>query len=340
MEQYNENTLPILKYLRWRQDLTRHPDFIKAKKKAPMRDLKDLLLNPPYPFLWPDSLPMNNPRFLLEAQDAIIGLSKVWPEFAEAAGSKIEAVSKTFVTAMDSSYGAFLKAELFKELEDEVLQGTLVFPGGEVICYDFIMQAPEETDGKLTYLISGNAIRLLEGRYLVCDIFEDVDQDGELTGTSSWHDFEKMECKMPVNNSNPTPGTIGEIMKNSGIEFKITDGINENVMGMFDCVLVFHLFKKYAPIEEIISVRERRERKDMPEIKTSLKIDYFDCSWYTTIVRNEGFSVRGHFRLQPCGKGKQDKKLIYIHEFQKHGYVRRARLILNETKEDNYHNDD
>jgi hypothetical protein len=106
-------------------------------------------------------------------------------------------------------------------------------------------------------------------------------------------------------------------------------------MGMFDLILVFHLFKKYAPIEEIVSVRERKERDDFPEVKTSQQIQYYDCGWYTTIIRNEGFSVKGHFRLQPCGVGKKDKKLIYIHEFQKHGYVRRARLILNETKDNN-----
>ena len=331
MPQYNENTLPILKYLRWRQPLIKHPDFIKARKKVTQKNALDFLSQSPYPVLWPKSLPLNDPNSLLNANDAVFGLSKVWPEFAEAASSRIEAVSTTFVTAMDSSYAAFLKADLFKELENQDLQGTLIFPGGEVICYDFIMQAPQEVDGKLTYGISGNALRLTEGRHLVCDMFDDLDQNDEPTGTSSWHDFEKMEWKMPLNDD--VKGTMGEYFKKRGIEFEISDGINENIMGMFDLVLVFHLFKKYAPIEEIVSVRERRERNDIPDVKTSQKIEYYDCSWYTTIVRNEGFSVRGHFRLQPCGAGKRDKKLIYIHEFQKHGYVRRARLILNETKD-------
>ncbi len=331
MPQYNENTLPILKYLRWRKPLINHPDFIKSRKKAMRLNAADLFGTSPFPILWPESLPLNKRESISAASDAVFGLSRVWPEFADAASSNIEAVSKTFLTAMDNSYAAFLKADLFKELEDQDLQGTLIFPGGEVICYDFIMESPVESDGKLTYGISGNAIRLLKGRHLVCDMFEDKDQNGNLTGTSSWHDFEKLEWKMPVNEA--IEGTIGEMLDKAGIQFEITDGINENIMGMFDLILVFHLFKKYAPIEEIVSVRERREHNDIPDIKTSQRIDYYDCSWYTTIVRNEGFSVRGHFRLQPCGKGKQDKKLIYIHEFQKHGYVRRARLILNEMKD-------
>jgi hypothetical protein len=335
MKEYNENTLPILKYLRWRRELKDHPDFIRARKKAMTMDVSDLVMKNPFPLLWPKSCPLKTDD-MNAANDAVFGLSRVWPWFAEAASSRIEAVSKTFVTAMDNSYEAFLKADLFKELENRDLQGTLIFPGGEVICYDFIMQCPEETDGKLTYLVSGNAIRLLEGKHLVCDHFDDIDMYGMELETSSWHDFEKMEWKMPNGDPENREDTVGEWLEKKGIKFelKITDGINENVMGMFDCILVYHLFKKYAPIEEVVSVRERREHRDLPEIRTTQKIDYLDCSWYTTIIRNEGFNVRGHFRLQPCGKGKQDKKLIYIHEFRKHGYIRRARLMLEETRND------
>ena len=331
-QQYNEKTLPILKYLRWRQPLANHPDFLKARKKAMTRNPSDFHSESPYPILWPKSLPLNDPKnlYLINANDAVFGLSRVWPEFAEAASSKIEALSKTFVSAMESSYEAFLKPELFKELEDQDLQGTLIFPGGKVICYDFIMESPEEKDGKLTYLVNGNAIYLNEGRYLVCDNFEDYDENRQPLGTTSWHDFETMECKVP-DQTRKDGKTIGEQL---GVELEITDGVNKNVLGMFDCILVYHLFKKYAPIEEIVSVRERREHKDLPDIKTSQRIEFYDCGWYTTIVRNEGFSVKGHFRLQPCGTGRHQRKLIYIREFQKHGYVRRARLLLNEDKND------
>lgn len=333
MYQYNETTLPILKYLRWRQPLFVHPDFVKAKKKAPGYDVQKLMSGAQYPFLWPKNLPLKNQNNQFAACDAITGLSRVWGEFANAASSKIDVLSKTFVNALNNSYGAFLKADLFKELENQDMQGTLIFPGGEVICYDFMMESPQEIDGKLTYLISGNAIRLQDGRHLVCDYFEDYDIDGKEVESNSWHDFEKLEWKMPEGDEERNP--YAKILTKAGIDFEISDGINENVMGMFDCVLVYHLFKKYAPIDEVISERERRTHADLPQVKTNQKLNYYDCTWYTTIIRTEGFSVRGHFRLQPCGKGKQDKKLIYIHEFQKHGYVRRARLILNETKEDN-----
>ena len=54
-----------------------------------------------------------------------------------------------------------------------------------------------------------------------------------------------------------------------------------------------------------------------------------DCTWFTTIVRNECFSVRGHFRLQPQkdNTGNWTKELIYINEFQKHGYIKSEGFI-------------
>ena len=197
------------------------------------------------------------------------------------------------------------------------------------------MQSPEEKDGDLIYNVAGNAIKLEEGKYLICDAFENLDIDGNPEKGSSWHDFNKLEWNEPISDEPTIKGTFGEFMDKIGYNLEITENVNENVFGMYDLILVYHLFKKYAPINEVISVRERKEHKDLPDIKTNQHIDYYDCTWYTTIIRNKGFNVRGHFRLQPCGKGNREKKLIYIHEYQKHGYVRRARLLVNQTNEEN-----
>lgn len=48
-----------------------------------------------------------------------------------------------------------------------------------------------------------------------------------------------------------------------------------------------------------------------------------DSSWNQIIIRTEGFAVRGHFRLQPCGEQHKDRKLIWVDAFEKHGYKRR-----------------
>lgn len=338
MKQYNENNLPILKFLRWRKPLREHPEFLKYKKTMSGYGYADALDHVATPLLWPKEYDRVDPYGILHAQDAVYGLSRVWPEFAEAASGKIEAISKTFATAMENSYDAFLKAELFKELENQDLQGTLIFPDGKVICYDFIIQSPEEAPSGVAYAVEGNAIYLDEGKSLICDAFEDYDEEQRPLGTSSWHDFVNMEYKEPI--PEKKEGSLADLLHLDEAFYKISndDEVNKTVMGMFDCVLVFHLFKKYAPIEELVSVHARRERADVPQIKSSQNIDFLDCSWYTTIVRNQGFNVRGHFRLQPCGVGKKDKKLIYIHEFQKHGYVRRARILHYSDDNQQYNN--
>lgn len=47
--------------------------------------------------------------------------------------------------------------------------------------------------------------------------------------------------------------------------------------------------------------------------------------WNITTIRTEGFTVSGHFRLQPCGIGFIDRKIIFIEPFEKQGYVRKAK---------------
>jgi hypothetical protein len=61
-------------------------------------------------------------------------------------------------------------------------------------------------------------------------------------------------------------------------------------------------------------------------IKNDSKSNYIvvNSRWNSTVIRGEGFTVSGHFRLQACGKGMKDRKLIYVDEFEKNGYVRRS----------------
>lgn len=62
---------------------------------------------------------------------------------------------------------------------------------------------------------------------------------------------------------------------------------------------------------------------------SSYNIYVVDSTWNQLIIRTEGFAVMGHFRLQPCGPGFIDRKLIWINAFEKHGYKRtpKARII-------------
>ena len=62
--------------------------------------------------------------------------------------------------------------------------------------------------------------------------------------------------------------------------------------------------------------------------KAPFPVHRLDGSWLKTIIRLEGFGVKGHIRLQACGKGWKDHKLVFIKPYKKHGYVRTAPAVL------------
>ncbi|WP_338813251.1 hypothetical protein V9L05_18085 [Bernardetia sp. Wsw4-3y2] len=61
------------------------------------------------------------------------------------------------------------------------------------------------------------------------------------------------------------------------------------------------------------------------EFKTDVKI--LNNNWFTTVINNNAFNVKGHLAWRACGKGKQDRKLVWIDEFSKTGYVRKAGVL-------------
>jgi hypothetical protein len=66
---------------------------------------------------------------------------------------------------------------------------------------------------------------------------------------------------------------------------------------------------------------------------TNKNVKIYDSRWIRSIVMSESFNVRGHFRLQPHGEGRSKRKLIWVDEFEKQGYTRRAgKEIQEESK--------
>ncbi len=120
------------------------------------------------------------------------------------------------------------------------------------------------------------------------------------------------------------------------------DGIMEETS--FQSLSVWHiflLFKKYANVETyLIEAGQKQFMKvdfspiecKTPEHKAKneagINVTVLDSIWYTTICRDEGFMVSGHFRLQPCkdNTGHWTRKIIYIAAYEKHGYHRQARI--------------
>ena len=104
---------------------------------------------------------------------------------------------------------------------------------------------------------------------------------------------------------------------------------------------IFLLFKKYANVETYLIEAGQKQFMEVdfspidcktPEHKAKneagINVTVLDSLWYTTICREEGFMVSGHFRLQPCkdSQGHWTRKIIYIAAYEKHGYHRQARI--------------
>jgi hypothetical protein len=70
--------------------------------------------------------------------------------------------------------------------------------------------------------------------------------------------------------------------------------------------------------------QSRKEGKILNESRSEVVV--VDSKWNVISVRTEGFLVNGHWRLQPFGSKRTERRLIWIDTFEKHGYVRNKHL--------------
>jgi len=59
--------------------------------------------------------------------------------------------------------------------------------------------------------------------------------------------------------------------------------------------------------------------------KTKQPLTVLNANYLKTSKRTEGFKVRGHFRWQPCGPNRSERKLIFVDSFEKSGYTIQAK---------------
>lgn len=95
--------------------------------------------------------------------------------------------------------------------------------------------------------------------------------------------------------------------------------------------LIYLAFYHFAEVEvKIISSATSQKKIVLNSEKylneTKPKIEIVDSNWFTKIIRIVGFSVSGHFRLQPHGQNLSKRKLIWIDEYQKDGFTRKEKI--------------
>ncbi len=102
-----------------------------------------------------------------------------------------------------------------------------------------------------------------------------------------------------------------------------------NLRDYIDMVLDYLCLRQWAEVQlGKVSTTIKRDVKKNKKTQTVTEsgLDYYllDSKWYTEISNDDSFQVSGHFRLQPYGDGT--RRLIWINEFTKNGYHRKATI--------------
>lgn len=63
--------------------------------------------------------------------------------------------------------------------------------------------------------------------------------------------------------------------------------------------------------------------------ETNKRISILDCTWFTNLVVSGKFGVSGHMRWQPWGPNLSQRKLIWVDAYEKEGYERKAKVLIN-----------
>ncbi len=108
----------------------------------------------------------------------------------------------------------------------------------------------------------------------------------------------------------------------------ISENPNYTKFDLFYAVIPMLAIYYFAEIETSIIDSSKSKKVVLSGEKylneNAVPVKIINSNWFTTIIRSEGFGVRGHFRLQPCGEGRNERKLIWIKDFVKNGYTRIA----------------
>jgi hypothetical protein len=220
---------------------------------------------------------------------------------------KVNYISKSFQDAITKSFSSLIRDEVWDDIGAE--HGTILnmlTPMGEITCCYSINSG----------IVKGHHIKTI--MYFYKDMWLGL----------SVQDTEAMHCVF----SNSVKVFFDDFFKKLGQTFNERDLINEidNVLYTF---LISHInFIKYAEVQtDYLPPNNRIKSINCKYINdTNSMIRLLTSKWFTTLVQSEAFNVRGHFRLQPVGEGRKDRKLIWVNDFQKNGYTSKAQILTEE----------
>lgn len=210
----------------------------------------------------------------------------------------IKIMTRPFAEAVSLSLKKTLSDDLVMGLHEKESSGTVIY-GDHSFCYWIF---PHNGRIKQTYFSFTEA----DSNMLVLNAFMHLDVDRNYKGTCAVY-FKSLDLK---------------------------DSSNNELIKMHNSLLSATLnFIKYAEIQtKNLPAGQRVLDIDCKYINnTKSNIQILNSTWFTNLVKSDGFKVRGHFRLQPHGEGLKEKKLIWINDFEKSGYTAPARKLTTVT---------
>jgi len=204
--------------------------------------------------------------------------------------------SKTFIEAMDKSYMKFTQfhQDILEELDKESgVVRSPYFTEGSYVVYSI-------KNGCLTLWVFHDAIDKylsIPTYYILVSLKDKIKGEGH-----------QLDCMI----------------------LPLLDHCMEvNLRDYIDMVLDYLCLRQWAEVQlgkisTTIKKNIKKNKKLQTITETGLDYYLFDSKWYTEISNDESFLVSGHFRLQPYGDGT--RKLIWINEYTKNGYHRKATI--------------
>lgn len=228
-------------------------------------------------------------------------------------GREIFVVSKSFRESMfevkDSLMGLYKETVLNNTLTLDI-SGTFLI-GDFVYFCDYHIKDDSDKHRVSLYVFTKNAemVMFFEDDY----VFEK-----SLIGWCSQRYIEKMKTL----NLSTEKMSIGEVVHRA-VAIEIAQ------------IVLVEMFRKYARVETryVPPMDSKRAECGEPVFNnTNIPCTYLDSKWFTNIVKSQGFSVKGHFRLQPKKiNGEWSKELIWVNSFEKQGYNSKAKILKKES---------
>jgi len=128
-----------------------------------------------------------------------------------------------------------------------------------------------------------------------------------------------------------TYGMIDNDGKFGGFACCLKDGKpyndTEELNAYLNSMLISLYFIHNCEIEQKVLKPNDKHRENGNKHFNESKSDiiFLDCNWFTELIRNTPFHVKGHLRWQHHGEGFKKRKLIWISDFEKSGYQRKAK---------------